>query len=80
MNGDTLASYQQIELVVLGFRLAFRGLQIAQFPDNFADVPLYIIASPYLFTEHEQLGYQIENLISGFVEVYIPLSCVSHNI
>lgn len=78
MNGDTLASYQQVELVVLGFRLAFRGLWIAQFPDNYADVPLYISASPYPFTEPKQLGYQVKNLISGFVEAYIPLSCVSN--
>ena len=80
VNGDTLASYQQIELVILGFGLAFRGLCIPQFPDDYADVPHYIISGPYLFTEHEQLGYMIENLISGFAETYIPLSYVLHNI
>ena len=80
VNGDTLASYQQIELVILGFGLAFRGLCIPQFPDDYADVPHYIISSPYLFTEHEQFGYMIENLISGFAETYIPLSYVLHNI
>ena len=80
VNGDTLASYQQIEMVILGFGLAFRGLWIAQFPDDYTDVPCYIILSPYPFTEHEQLGYMIENLISGFAEMYVPLSYVSHNI
>ena len=56
INGDTLASYQQIELVILGLRLAFRGLWIAQFPNDYTDVPLYIISSPYPFTKHEQLS------------------------
>ena len=41
---------------------------------------LSIIPSPYLFTEHEQLSYTVENLIFGFVEMYVPLSYVSHNI
>ena len=80
INGDTLASYQQIELVILGLRLAFRGLWIVQFPNDYTDVPLYIISSPYPFTKYEQLSYMIENLISGLAEAYIPLSYVLHNI
>ena len=69
-NG-ALASYQQIELVVLGFGLAFRGLWIAQFPDNYTEVPPYITASPYPFTEYQQLSYKIDNLLSGYSDAYV---------
>ena len=63
-----LVSYQQIEHVALGFGLAFRALWIAQFSDSTANVPAYILDSPYPFTQYDQLSYQIENLIAGYEE------------
>jgi hypothetical protein len=72
-DGDALASYKQVELVILGFGLAFRALWIAQFPEIYSDVPAYILNSPYPFSEYEQLSHKIENIISGYDETYVQL-------
>ena len=70
-DNDMLASYKQVELVILGFGLAFRGLWIAQFPEGYSDLPAHVINSPYPFSQYEQLGHQIKDLISGYAETYI---------
>jgi hypothetical protein len=72
-DGNMLASYDQVELVILGFGLAFRAIWVAQFPERFSDVPTYIMKSSYLFSEYEQLGYDIEELIAGYDETYVLL-------
>jgi len=71
-DGDTIASYEQVELVTLGFGLALRALWMAQFPENYTNVPTYMIDSPYPFSEHEQLTHKIQDLISGYAETYVP--------
>ena len=70
VGGNNLASYDQIELVILGFGLAFRGVWIIEFQDQYWDVPSYIANSGYPFSKYEQLGHLIEDL-SGFTEVYV---------
>ncbi|KIM77613.1 hypothetical protein PILCRDRAFT_11868 [Piloderma croceum F 1598] len=67
-DGNMLASYDQVELVILGFGLAFRAIWVAQFPERFSDVPTYIMKSSYPFSEYKQLGYNIEELIAGYDE------------
>ena len=67
-DGDTLASYDQVELVALAFGLAFRALWVAQFPGRYSDVPPYILNSSYPFSEIEQLSHKIENIISGYID------------
>jgi hypothetical protein len=67
---DGLESYQQVELVVLSIGLAFRALWTAQFPEKYADVPAHVIDSPYPFSEYEQLGHMVEELIAGYAETY----------
>ena len=73
ITADTgfLASYEQLELVALGCGLAFRALWIAQVPDNYSDVPTYIMDSPYPFSEYEQLSHNIHDLVSGYAETYV---------
>jgi hypothetical protein len=79
-DGDTLASYQQVELVLLAIGLALRALWIAQFPKNYSDVPNYVIDSPYPFSEYEQLTHNVENLISGYYETYaLSIYLISDN-
>ena len=68
MGDNDLASYDQIELDILGFGLAFRGVWIVQFEDQYWDVPSYISDSGYPFSEYEQLGHLINNLLSGYAE------------
>ena len=34
-DGNNLVSYKQVELVILGFGLAFRAIWIVQFPDQY---------------------------------------------
>ena len=58
-----LSSYQQIERIALGLGLAFWALWIAQFPDDYHHVPIYVLNSPYPFVEYDQLGHLIKNLI-----------------
>jgi hypothetical protein len=70
-DDDALASYQQVELVILAIGLALRGLWITQFPENYADVPSYIINSPYPFSEYEQLSHTIQDLITGYADTYV---------
>jgi hypothetical protein len=72
-DGDILASYKQVELVILGLGLAFRALWVAQFPEKFSDVPAYILKSSFPFSEYEQLSHDIDTLISGYIETYISL-------
>ena len=74
ITADTgfLASYEQVELVVLGCGLAFRALWIVQSPDRYFDVPARIINSPYPFSVYEQLGHSIDDLLSGYAETYVP--------
>jgi hypothetical protein len=69
---DMLASYPQVELVILGLGLAFRALWVAQFPDRYRDVPAHIIDSIYPFSEYEQLSHNIDNLLSGYADTYVP--------
>jgi hypothetical protein len=78
-DGDILASYNQVELVILGFGLAFRALWVAQFPERFSDVPKYILKSSYPFSEYEQLSYDVEDLIAGYMEMYVSLSSIVIN-
>ncbi|KAI0246681.1 hypothetical protein BJV78DRAFT_1157702 [Lactifluus subvellereus] len=68
-NGNILASYEQVELVILSFGLAFRGLWVAQFPDQYRQVPDHVLDSPYLFSKYEKLSRNIEDLISGYAHV-----------
>ena len=70
-DGNALASYQQVEHVILGLGLAFRGIWIIQFPNQYLDVPEYIVNSSYLFTEYDQLSHCIEDLLLGCAEVYV---------
>ena len=70
-DGNNLTSYKQVELVILGFRLAFRALWITQFPDHYSDVPTYIINSCYPFYEYEQLSHNIKDIISGYAKMYV---------
>lgn len=78
-DGNNLASYDQVELVILGFGLAFRAIWIVQFPDQYPDVPAYIVNSCYPFSEYEQLSHNIDNLLSGYAETYIQtLSLTVH--
>jgi hypothetical protein len=72
-DGDMLASYKQVELIILGLGLAFRALWVAQFPEKFSNVPTYILKSSYPFLEYEQLSHNIDGLISGYIEKYILL-------
>jgi hypothetical protein len=67
-DDDALASYKQVELVILAVGLAFHGLWIAQFPEKYSDVPAYIFNSPYPFSEYEQLGHYIYDLIAGYAD------------
>jgi hypothetical protein len=68
-DDNVLASYQQVELVILTVGLAFRGLWISQFPEGYSDVPTYIINSPYPFSQYEQLSHAIEDLIAGYADM-----------
>ena len=72
-DGDLLASYQQVELAILAIGFALRRLWIAQFPDQYADIPPHIINSPYPFSEYEQLSHQISDLIAGYADTYVEL-------
>ena len=67
-DGDSLASYDQVELIALAFGLAFRALWVAQFPGIYSDVPPYILNSSYPFTKYEQLSHEIENIISRYID------------
>ena len=69
-DDNLLASYEQVEHVILATGLAFRALWIVQFPDKYSDVPSYIIDSPYPFSEYEQLSHSVHDLISGYEETY----------
>ena len=66
-----LAPYRQLEVVTLGFGLAFRAIWIAQFPDNYLDVPGYVINSPYAFSEYDGLGHFIKLLIAPHALSYV---------
>jgi hypothetical protein len=68
---DMLASYDQVELVILAVGLALRALWIAQFPEQYTDVPAYIIDSPYPFSEFEQMIHNIEDLVTGYAKTYV---------
>jgi hypothetical protein len=63
---DKLAAYSRVEVVILAIGLAMRGLWVSQFPDTFSDVPQYVIDSPYMFHEYEQLSHNAANLLTGF--------------
>jgi hypothetical protein len=67
---NRLASYQQVELVVLSIGLALRALWTAQFPEKYVDAPAHVIDSPYSFSEYEELGNTVEGLIVGYREMY----------
>lgn len=70
-NG-AIASSRQVELVALGYGLAFRALWISQFAEQYSDVPAHIINSPYPFSEYEQLGHTLRDLVSGYAESSVP--------
>jgi len=76
MDNNDLASYKQVELVTLGFRLAFRALWVVQFPEKYSDVPTYIMNSCYRFLEYEQLSHNIHDLLAGYAEMYVLLSVI----
>jgi hypothetical protein len=67
----SLVPYLQLELVTLGFGLAFRGIWIAQFPDNYIDVPAYVIDSPYAFSEYGGLSHLINPLLAPHALWYV---------
>jgi hypothetical protein len=73
VDGNVLASYKQVELVILGIGLALCGLWVAQFPEKYVDVPIYIDNSPYPFSEYEQLSHTIQDLIVGYAEMWVLL-------
>ena len=64
-DGENLASYEQVERVILAIGLGFRALWIAQFPEQYLDVPAHIINSPYPFSEYEQLSHTVDNSFLG---------------
>ena len=65
-DGDTLTSYQQVELVALRFGLSLHGLWIAQFTDQYDRVPDYVENSPYSFSEYERLCGSIGTLTADY--------------
>jgi hypothetical protein len=65
-DGGDLASYEEVELIILAIRLAFRALWIAQFPEKYSDIPTHIIDSPYPFSKYEQLSFTIQDLLAGY--------------
>ena len=67
-SNSTLAPYAQVKLVILGLGLAFRAIWIVQFPEQYHNVPAYIVESSYLFSEYEQLSHYAEDLVSGGAE------------
>jgi len=69
-DGNTLAAYKQVELVILSYGLAFRALWVAQFPELYSDVPAHVLNSSYPFSEYEQLGHSIQDLITGYADTY----------
>jgi hypothetical protein len=71
VDGSVLASYEQVEVVLLSVRLALRALWVTQFPDEYHGVPTYVLSSPYPFLEYEEICQQIKDLISGYAEVYV---------
>lgn len=71
-DNSAIASSSQVELVALGYGLAFRALWISQFPEEYSDVPAHIINSPYPFSEYEQLGHTLRDLVSGYAESSVP--------
>ncbi|KIM72740.1 hypothetical protein PILCRDRAFT_15871 [Piloderma croceum F 1598] len=79
-DNNYLASYEQVELVALGFGLAFRALWIAQFPKKYSDVPIHIINSPYQFSEYAQLSHSIDDLLSGYADMLKEIEAhTAHN-
>ncbi|KAI0245915.1 hypothetical protein BJV78DRAFT_1158275 [Lactifluus subvellereus] len=42
-DGNMLALYEQVELVILAFGLALRALWAAQFPDEYSQVPTHVL-------------------------------------
>lgn len=64
-----LALYQQVKWVALRLGLALHGLWISQFPDNYHEVPVYVLDSPYPFVEYEQLGHVIQDMIEGYTDM-----------
>lgn len=69
MAGDgMLAPYAQVELVILGLRLAFRAIWIVQFPEQYRNVPAYIVESLYPFSKYKQLSHCAEDLVFGCAE------------
>ena len=71
-ENSAIASFRQVELVALGYGLAFRALWILQFPEQYSDIPAHIMNSPYPFSEYEQLGHTLRDLISGYAESSVP--------
>jgi len=45
-DDNILALYKQVELVILGFRLAFRALLVAQFPEIYSNIPTHVGGVP----------------------------------
>ena len=67
-SDGTLAPYAQVKLVILGLGLAFRAIWIVQFPEQYHNVPAYIVESSYPFSKYEQLSHCAEDLVSGWAE------------
>jgi hypothetical protein len=72
-DGNQLASYDQVELIILAVGLAFRALWITQFSEKYSDVPTFVVDSHYPFSEYEQLSHSVQDLISGYAETYVSL-------
>jgi len=70
-DDNMLASYKQVELIILGFGLAFRALWVAQFPEIYSDIPTHVINSSYPFSEYQQLSHNIANLLVGYADTYV---------
>jgi hypothetical protein len=69
-DGNQLASYDQVKLVILAVRLAFCALWITQFSEKYSDVSTYIVDNHYPFSKYEQLSHSVQNLITGYAEMY----------
>src|ERR1700683_3873108 len=66
-NGDTLASYDQVELVALGFGLACRAFWVVQFPGIYSNLPHTCSTVPIRFLN-------MSNLVTGSKTLYPGIS------
>ena len=67
-SDGTLAPYTKVKLVILELGLAFKAIWIVQFPEQYHNVPAYIVESLYPFSKYKQLSHCTEDLASGCAE------------